>query len=99
MILQTWTQGRRRGLQFLTLQFFLPAYPRTISNHSGGLPGGPVVKTALPIYGAQVQSLVGGVKSHMCLGTAKKKILTAPNFGFPLGQEQSPDNACLTGWL
>ena len=36
---------------------------------------GPVVKTALPLQGAQVQSLVRELRSRMLRGAAKKKIL------------------------
>ena len=36
-------------------------------------PGGPGVKTALPLQGAQVQSLVGKLRSHMPCGVAQKK--------------------------
>ena len=31
-----------------------------------------MVKTVLPLKGAQVQSLVGELRSHMCHGVAKK---------------------------
>ena len=31
--------------------------------HMGDFPGGPVVKTVLPVQGMQVQSLVGGLRS------------------------------------
>ena len=32
---------------------------------TGGRPGHPVVKTALPLQGPQVRSLVGELRSHM----------------------------------
>ena len=35
------------------------------------LPGGLVVKSALPTQGVQVQSLVGELRSHMLCGAAK----------------------------
>ena len=35
-------------------------------------PGGAVVKTRLPAQGAQVQPLVGELRSHMLPGAAKK---------------------------
>ena len=36
-------------------------------------PGGPVVKTAFPLQGVQVQSLVGELRSHMpCHGGMSK---------------------------
>ena len=35
-------------------------------------PGGPVAKTALPMQGVQVQSLVVELRSHMPRGTARK---------------------------
>ena len=35
-------------------------------------PSGPVVKTVLPLQGAQVRSLVGELRSHMLRGAAKK---------------------------
>ena len=40
---------------------------------TGGLPGSLVVKTVRPLQGAQVQSLVRKLRSHMLHGTAKKK--------------------------
>ena len=40
---------------------------------AGGSPGGPVVKTALPLQGTRVQSLVREVRSHMLGGAANKK--------------------------
>ena len=43
-------------------------------NITGDFPGGPVVKTALPLQGAQVRSLVGELGSHMPRSTAKKKM-------------------------
>ena len=43
-------------------------------------PSGSVVKTPkLPMQGAQVQSLVGEVRSHMPCGVAKKKNSNTPN--------------------
>ena len=36
-------------------------------------PGGPVVKTVLPLRGAQVPSLVGEPRSHIPVGAAAKK--------------------------
>ena len=39
----------------------------------GDLPGGPVVKTALPVQGVWVQSLAGELKSHIPHSAAKKK--------------------------
>ena len=42
---------------------------------TGGLPGGLVVKTVRPLQGAQVQSLVEELTSHMLHGTAKQKKL------------------------
>ena len=41
----------------------------------GNFPGGPVVKTVLPMQGAWVQSLVRELRSHMLHSTAKKKKL------------------------
>ena len=35
--------------------------------------GGPVVKTVLPMQGAQVQSLVGELRSHITHAVATKK--------------------------
>ena len=37
----------------------------------GDVPGGPVVKTALPIWGAWVRSLIGDLRSYMLCGTTK----------------------------
>ena len=39
----------------------------------GGFPGGPVVKTAFPMQGVQVWSLVRKLRSHMPHSMAKKK--------------------------
>ena len=39
----------------------------------GGFPGGPVVDSALSLQGAQVQSLVRELRSHMPHGAAKTK--------------------------
>ena len=41
--------------------------------HFGGFPGGPVVKTAFPLQGAWVQSLVRELRSHMLIHCKKKK--------------------------
>ena len=40
---------------------------------SWDFPGGSVVKIALSMQGARVQSLVGALRSHMPHHTAKKK--------------------------
>ena len=40
---------------------------------TGDFPGGPAVKTVLPLQGTWVQSLVGELRSHMPRSTAKKK--------------------------
>ena len=40
-----------------------------------GFPGDPVDNTLLPMQGAQVQSLVGELRSHMSLKVAKKRML------------------------
>ena len=56
----------------------------------GGVPGGPVVRTTLPLHGTQVRSLVGELKFHMPYGTAKKKKSTQPLVGvsaFPVLHE------------
>ena len=37
------------------------------------LPGGPAVKTLLPMLEVRVRSLVREVRSHMPCGTAKKR--------------------------
>ena len=39
----------------------------------GEFPGSPVVRTLLPLKGAQIQSLVGELRSHMLGGVDKKK--------------------------
>ena len=40
--------------------------------HLRDFPGSPVIKTALPLQGTRVQSLVGELRSHMPHGMAKK---------------------------
>ena len=46
--------------------------PETVvDTQVGGRPGGPVVKTALPLEGAWIQSLVWELRSHMPGGVAK----------------------------
>ena len=39
----------------------------------GDFPGGPVVKTLLPVQGAPVQFLVGELRSHMPRGARPKQ--------------------------
>ena len=39
-----------------------------------GLPCGPLVKTVVPVQGAQVPFLVGELRPHVSFGTARKKI-------------------------
>ena len=39
----------------------------------GTFPGGPAVKTNLPVQGAQVQPLVGELGSYMSHGVAENK--------------------------
>ena len=41
-------------------------------NHSDRLPGGPVVKTPLPLQWAWVPSLIGELRSHVPQGAPKK---------------------------
>ena len=40
---------------------------------SGDFPGGPVVKTALPLWGVQFQSLLGDLRFHILCSAAKTK--------------------------
>ena len=44
--------------------------------------GLPVVKTALPVQGEQVQSLMGELRSHIPHGAAKKKFRIQRLLGF-----------------
>ena len=44
------------------------------TSFSRDFPGGPVVKTALPLQGAQVRSLVRELKSHLPRGAAKETL-------------------------
>ena len=44
-----------------------------VKGRSSDLPGGPVVKTVLPVQGAQVQPLVGELRSLMSQGVAKQR--------------------------
>ena len=46
----------------------------TEQQHNKDFPGCPVVKTALPIQGAWVQSLVRKLGFHMPRGVAKNKL-------------------------
>ena len=41
-------------------------------NNLEDFPGGPVVKTMLPMQGVQFRSLVGELRSHLLYGAAKK---------------------------
>ena len=52
----------------------------TVNTETWGLPGGPVVKdSTLPLHGAQVQSLVGELRSHILHDVAKKWIKKKQN--------------------
>ena len=42
-------------------------------NNLEDFPGGPVVKTMLPMQGVQFRSLVGELRSHLLYGAAKKE--------------------------
>ena len=53
---------------------------RLVKHQMRDFPSGSVVKTPkLPMQGAQAQSLVGEVRSHMPGGMAKKKNPRTPN--------------------
>ena len=53
---------------------------RLVKYQMRDFPSGSVVKTPkLPMQGAQAQSLVGEVRSHMPCGMAKKKNPRTPN--------------------
>ena len=60
-------------------------------------PGGPVVKTVLPLKRVKVRSLVEELRSHRPLGVAKKKVMLGiqvpPNLA-PLSRRESPRGSC-----